>query len=303
MGELTSLAASDRDVMLLVGDLGFSVVEEFAERFPGQFVNVGVAEQNMIGVAAGLAHSGKTVFAYSIGNFATLRCLEQIRNDVCHPGLRVVVVSVGGGLAYGALGSSHHAIEDLAIMRALPGLAVLSPSDPAEAAAATVWAAGHAGPTYLRLGKTGEPLLHPEPPAVDRPICLRPGRDVTFLATGLAVHLAIEAATDLDGRGISAAVWSVPMVKPLDRAEIEAIVAAAPVVITVEEHIRAGGFGAAVAELFLDGRSNLPPFRIVGLDHEQVHGPPFGGRELLLERAGLTVEQLVQSSLDLVGVA
>src|SRR5207302_7770276 len=147
-------------VCLVVGDLGYSVIEKFAETYPDQFVNVGVAEQNMTGIAAGLALSGKIVFTYSIANFATLRCLEQIRNDVCYHNANVKVVAVGGGLAYGALGSTHHATEDLAIMRALPRMVVVAPGDPVETELLTRAVAAEAGPCYMRLGRAGRSEEH-----------------------------------------------------------------------------------------------------------------------------------------------
>ncbi|MGH9680291.1 MAG: transketolase, partial [Candidatus Acidiferrales bacterium] len=134
---LTALAEQDERICLIVGDLGFGVVETFAERFPSRFLNAGVAEQNMTGIAAGMALSGKIVFTYSIANFPILRCLEQVRNDVCYHNADVKIVAVGGGLAYGALGPTHHATEDLAILRSLPRMAVVAPGDPAEAEAAT----------------------------------------------------------------------------------------------------------------------------------------------------------------------
>src|SRR5713226_3860325 len=148
---LTDLAAQDPRITLVVGDLGFGVVVDFSKRFPKQFINAGVAEQNMTSLAAGLALSGKIVFTYSIGNFPTLRCLEQIRNDVCYHNANVKIVSVGGGFSYGSLGMSHHATEDLAIMRALPGMVVVAPGDPMEAACATRAVAAYDGPCYLRL--------------------------------------------------------------------------------------------------------------------------------------------------------
>src|SRR5438034_11308337 len=159
-GTLEEIAAIDRRVCLVVGDLGFGVVERFARRFPDRFVNVGVAEQNMTAIATGLALNGKVVFTYSIGNFATLRCLEQIRNDVCYHDANVKIVAVGGGFAYGALGATHHATEDLAIMRALPEMTVVAPGDPVETEAATDAIAVHAGPCYLRLGRAGESRVH-----------------------------------------------------------------------------------------------------------------------------------------------
>src|SRR5437879_2689318 len=157
---LIQLAARDPNVFLVVGDLGFGVTEEFSRRFPRQFLNAGVAEQNMTGIAAGLALSGKTVFTYSIANFPILRCLEQVRNDVCYHHANVKVVAVGGGFAYGSLGATHHATEDLAIMRALPAMTVVAPGDPEEAMAATEAVAAHDGPCYLRLGRPGERKVH-----------------------------------------------------------------------------------------------------------------------------------------------
>src|SRR3989442_15702127 len=157
---ICALAAADERVWLLTGDLGYTVLEGFRERFPDRFVNVGVAEQNMTGVAAGLALSGKIVFTYSIANFPILRCLEQVRNDVCYHKANVKIVAVGGGLAYGALGSTHHATEDIAILRALPEMVVVAPGDPQEAEAATRAIAEHPGPCYLRLGRAGEPHVH-----------------------------------------------------------------------------------------------------------------------------------------------
>lgn len=172
--------------MLLVGDLGFGVVTEFAKRFPGQFVNVGVAEQNMAGIATGLALSGKIVFTYSIANFPILRCLEQLRNDVCYHKANVVSVSVGCGFSYGALGMTHHGTEDIAIMRSLPYMTTIAPGDPVETKAATAEAAKGIGPVYLRLGRAGEPIVHGADVQweLGKAIRVREGKDVTLISTG-----------------------------------------------------------------------------------------------------------------------
>ncbi|MCE9559061.1 MAG: transketolase, partial [Armatimonadetes bacterium] len=199
MQTLTQFAERDDRIWLLTGDLGYSVLEPFAQRFPERYINVGVAEQNMTGIAAGLALSGKVVFTYSIANFPTLRCLEQIRNDVCHHNANVKVVAVGGGFAYGSQGYTHHGVEDLGIMRMLPGLTVMVPGDPAEAKAATRAAVETAGPCYLRLGKGGEPAVHAEPPVftVGRALLARHGRDVTILSCGAMLAAAVAAADQL----------------------------------------------------------------------------------------------------------
>ena len=177
---LVEIAETDLRINLVVGDLGFGVVEPFVQRFPDRFLNVGVAEQNMSGVAAGMALCGKTVFTYSIANFPTLRCLEQIRNDICYHRANVKIVAVGGGLMYGALGMTHHATEDLAIMRALPEMTVVAPGDPLEAAHATRALAATPGPGYLRLGRAGEPAVHQGPIdfRIGRAIMLRDGSDL-----------------------------------------------------------------------------------------------------------------------------
>src|SRR5437667_4581521 len=157
---LVRLAEDDERITLVVGDLGFGVIEPFARRFPDRFLNAGVAEQNMTGIGAGMALSGKVVFTYSIANFPTLRCLEQVRNDVCYHAADVKIVAVGGGFAYGSLGMTHHATEDLALMRALPGMVVVAPGDPIEVELATRAVVEHRGPCYLRLGRVGEPCVH-----------------------------------------------------------------------------------------------------------------------------------------------
>lgn len=247
---LTDVAAQNSRVMLVVGDLGFGVVTDFARRFPQQFLNVGVAEQNMTGVAAGLALAGKTVFTYSIANFPTLRCLEQIRNDVCYHNANVVVVSVGGGFSYGALGMTHHATEDLAIMRSLPQMTVIAPGDPRETEAATEMAATGIGPVYLRLGRAGEPTVHSKAISwcLGKALMLRDGQHLTLVSTGAMLQTSLLVADMLAEHGLCARVLSMHTLKPLD---VDAILAAARdtwFVVTIEEHSILGGLGGAVAE-------------------------------------------------------
>jgi transketolase len=252
--ELLVVAEADERIWLVTGDLGFSVLEPFAARFPDRYLNVGVAEQNMIGIAAGLAHSGKVPFAYSILNFATFRCLEQIRNDVCYHEGNVKVVGVGGGYAYGSLGYTHHGVEDLAVMRALPGLTVVAPGDPAEARLATRAIAAWKGPCYLRLGKANEPKVHDGTPdfVLGRAITVRPGRDLTLISTGGMLKECVETAQHFAADGIDARVISMPTLKPIDA---EAIVRAARetgAIVTAEEHSIVGGLGSAVAEVLAE---------------------------------------------------
>lgn len=247
---LCDLAARDERIWLLCGDLGFSVLEKFADRFPGRYVNAGVAEQNMTGIAAGLALSGKTVFTYSIANFPVMRCLEQIRNDVCCHALNVKIVSVGGGFAYGPAGYTHHGLEDLAVMRVLPNMTVLAPGDPVETSLLTAAAADHHGPCYLRLGKAGEAAVHTSPPdaRIGKAILLREGGDAAFITTGATLAMALAAASDLADRGISVSVISMPSLCPLDESAILSAARDKGRIVTVEDHGR-GGLGSAVAEV------------------------------------------------------
>lgn len=247
---LTAAAAADERIVFLTGDLGFKLFDDFAARYPGRFMNVGVAEATMAGVAAGLALEGKKPFIYSIVPFATLRCFEQIRNDICYHEANVTVVGVGGGYSYGPNGPTHHALEDIAVMRTLPNMTILCPGDPAETVAAVHALAHHRGPAYLRLGRAGEPNVHPGPVMlrIGESLVLREGRDVVLLATGNMVATAVHTADALAARGITTRVVSMPTVKPLDLATIDAALACGGVVATLEEHSLIGGFGAAVAE-------------------------------------------------------
>jgi transketolase len=251
---LTEVAAGDDRIMFLTGDLGFKLFDDFAARYPGRFVNVGVAEATMASVAAGLAFEGKKPFIYSIAPFATLRCYEQIRVDVCYHNADVTVVGVGGGYSYGPCGPTHHALEDIAVMRVLPNMTVVCPGDPAEATAAVHALAAHRGPAYLRLGRAGEPSVHQGPIAfrIGDSIRLREGRDVTLISTGTTLGIAAQVADLLARRNVSCRLISMPTVKPLDVAAIEAAATETTVVATVEEHSLVGGLGSAVAEHLLE---------------------------------------------------
>lgn len=264
---LTQLAERDPRIMLITGDLGFAVLDDYRKRCPDQFINVGVAEQNMTGLATGLALEGHIVFTYSIANFTFMRCLEQIRNDAAYHDCNVNVVAIGGGLSYGQLGISHHATEDLAIMRSLPGLTVVAPGDEWEAGEATEAIAREPGTCYLRLDRCGAPDK-PEPGEhfeLGRIRTLRDGADITLAGIGGIMSEVLRAADQLAKRGIKARVLSVHTLKPLDadllcRAAIET-----GGIITVEEHTVDGGLGGAVAELLLE-RGAIPAiFRRVGL--------------------------------------
>jgi len=247
--ELIELAERDERIWLVTGDLGYSVLEVFADRFPKRFVNAGVAEQNMTGVAAGLALMGKTVFTYSIANFPVMRCLEQIRNDVCYHNLNVKIVAVGGGLAYGSHGYTHHGVEDLAVLSSMPNITVAAPGDPIETRAILRVIASQNGPAYLRLGKAGEPVLHKTNITLHygKAIEMRAGHDLTLIAIGGILANTLSAADKLAQAGYSVRLLSMPFAVPLDEDAIHAAAKETGVILTVEEH-GAGGLGAAVGE-------------------------------------------------------
>jgi transketolase len=264
---LYSLAERDERVFLAVGDLGFGVVESFAKRFPERFLNVGVAEQNLTGIAAGLALSGKIVFTYSIANFPILRCLEQIRNDVCYHGANVKIVSVGGGFAYGSLGPSHHATEDLAIMRSLPQMTVVAPGDPEEAEAATRAIAEHPGPCYLRLGRAGESRVHRSSInfRLGQGIQVSDGDDLTLISTGGMLETGIHVVTRLRDRGLRARLLSMHTLKPLDANAVIKAARETGALFTLEEHSVIGGLGSAVAEVLAESSNYSVLFKRFGV--------------------------------------
>jgi transketolase len=264
---LTELAPQRPELLLLTGDLGFGVLNDYIARFPRQFLNVGVAEQNMAGLAAGLALEGYTVFTYSIGNFPTLRCLEQIRNDICYHDANVKIVTVGGGMSYGPLGISHHCTEDLAVLRALPNMLVLSPGDLWEVAEASRFLLGHSGPAYLRLDKSyAPPTVRPDETFVPGRIrVVRQGRDITLAATGGILGEALLAAEALASEGTEARVLSVHTIQPLDVETLSAAVRETGGLVTIEEHTVSGGLGGAVGEVLLEAGVIPRSFLRIGL--------------------------------------
>lgn len=290
------LRAAERDerIVLVVGDLGFGVVEEFARRFPERFINAGIAEQNMMAIAAGMSLSGKIVFTYSIGNFPTFRCLEQIRNDVCYHKTNVKIVAVGGGFVYGSLGMTHHAIEDIALMRALPNMTVVAPGDPVEAEAATVALIDWPGPCYLRLGRAGEPSVHTSPIRfhIGKAIVVRDGKDVTLISTGGLLTQAVAAAEALNQFGISCRVVSMHTIKPLDVEAILAAVRETRALATLEEHSIVGGLGSAVAEVLAENWRYRVPFCRIGIEPTFVSVA--GDQEYLRGLFGLSAQAIAK---------
>lgn len=290
---LEAMAETDSSVLLMVGDLGYSVVEPFAERFPDRFINAGIAEQNMAGVAAGLAMTGFHPFIYSIANFPTIRCLEQIRNDIVYHRQAVTVVAVGGGLGYGALGYSHHAVQDLACLRSLPGMLMATPGDPLETAAVTRHLVAAHRPSYLRLGKGGEETVHAAEPAVGQlgPIKLGPGTDpsVAVLACGNVLPVAARAARERGAHLLSCPLWD-------DGAETRAAIVQTvhsyARLVVVEEHLAAGGFGSFVREC-LEAHPDLQA-RVHCLSLDAKVCGQIASADRLRESGGITLEAIVR---------
>ena len=261
---LLERAKRNPDVELITGDLGFGVLKPFWEALPDQFLDVGIAEQNMTSIAAGMALEGKTVFTYSIGNFSTLRCIEQIRNDCAYHNANVKIVCVGGGFVYGSLGMSHHATEDLAIMRAIPNIHVFAPADAAEASAVARAVIDIPGTCYIRLGRGGEPRIHRELSGfrVGKAVPVCHGSDIAILCTGDIYEEVAKAVALLKQQGIEPTVCTFPTVKPLDADFLRLCAKTHKLMVTVEEHNLSGGFGSAVAEVLASGTCHPPLLRL-----------------------------------------
>ena len=297
---LAEVAATDPRVILVTGDLGFGVLDPFERRFPGRLLNAGVAEQSMTAIATGLALEGHVAFTYSIANFTTLRCLEQIRNDACYHEANVNIVSVGGGLSYGPLGPTHHATEDLAVMRALPGMVVFAPNEDWEVDQGLRTLVAHPGPTYTRLDRASVNLsaARDEPFALGRARLLRDGEDIALVTCGGMASEALRAANRLlREHGLTARVLSMHTIKPLD---VEAVIAAARAtggIVTIEEHSEIGGLAAAVAETLLS--RGAPPRRFARIALPAAFSTVVGGQAYLRRRYGLDADAIADRVLEL----
>lgn len=293
-------ARQDNRIVLMTGDLGFGVLDRFARELPRQYLNAGVAEQNMTGVAAGMALEGRTVFTYSIANFPTLRCLEQIRNDVCYHDANVKVVAIGGGFSYGALGMSHHATEDIAILRALPGIAVHAPCDEVETRALTGLLVREKGPAYLRLDKSKAGAIQgAEDFRPGRLRRLRRGTRVAILACGGIVAEVLTAAGALARDGIDCSVFSAHTLKPFDTEGLLSVAKGHEALVTVEEHVRAGGLGSLVAETLVDAGIHPRAFRRMALPDRFCS--IVGSQEYLRAQLGLDAPSIVAGVREATG--
>ena len=296
---LVELAEADDRVVAVVNDsVGSSKLGPFQERFPDRLINVGIAEQDMVGVGAGLANGGKVPFVSAAACFLTARAMEQIKVDAAYSQHHMVLVGQSPGMAYGELGPTHHSIEDLAWLRTIPGLTVIAPSDPEETAQAVRWAAGHTGPVFIRVSRMGVPAVNPpgyrfEP---GRAVTLRDGNDVTLVATGVVVRRALDAADLLAADGVSARVLSVPTIKPLDETAILAAARETRGIVTVEEALTSG-LGGAVAELVV--RHAPVPMRMVGVPDTFA---PTGSVEWLLDHFGMNASGVAGAAQELLAL-
>ena len=265
---LLEIAKKDKNVYIVTGDLGFGVLKPFWDELPDQIINAGIAEQNMTSIAAGLAMQGKVVYTYSIGNFPTLRCIEQIRNDCAYHDANVKVVCVGGGFVYGSLGMSHHATEDIAMMRALPNVTVVAPGDLVDAACATKAIYETPGTCYLRLGRGGEKQIHDSIDnfEIGKAIKIQDGEKIAIFSTGAIFDEVDEACKALSEEGIVPTVYTFPTVKPIDKDVILECASKYGTIITVEEHNLSGGFGSAVAEVLAEQDSKNAKLVRIALD-------------------------------------
>ena len=294
---LEALAGEDLRIVALCNDsLSSSKLEGYRERYPGRLFNVGIAEQNLVGIAAGLANGGKIPFACSAACFLTARALEQIKVDVAYSQANVKLCGMSAGLAYGALGPTHHAIEDLAWLRAIANLTIIVPADHVETEQAVREAARFQGPVFLRLSRMPVPAVHEAGYRfqIGRAVCLREGRDVTLIANGIMVSRALAAAELLAGQGVAARVLNLATLQPLDREAIVQAAAETGAIVTAEEHTIHGGLGSAVAEVVASTRP--VPMRLLGVPGTFA---PVGPVEWLLERFGLTADAMAAAALEL----
>lgn len=295
---LVELAKNNKNIELVTGDLGFGVLKPFWEQCPNQFTNAGIAEQNMTGLAAGMALSGKIVFTYSIGNFPTLRCLEQIRNDCAYHNANVKIVCVGGGFAYGSLGMSHQATEDIAIMRALPNVAVFAPGDLVETEEITKALVNYPGTCYLRLGRGGEKRIHDKIDnfQIGKAIKIKDGKDIAIFSTGAIFDEVIDAYWRLCEKGLKPIVYTFPTIKPLDKETIVECAKKCKYIFTIEEHNVIGGFGSAVSESITGIRGKKSTVHNIGLNNE--YSTKVGSQKYLRKEYGLDAESITGYILE-----
>jgi len=298
---IIDLAEEDERVFLLVADIGTYLLREFKMRFPKRFINVGIAEANMIGVAAGLAMTGKIPFVYTITPFVTARCLDQIRVDVCYQNLNVRIVGVGSGISYGRGGPTHHSLTDIAIMRALPNMTVVSPSDPMETEKLIEATGRYSGPVYIRLPLAGDPVIHQEDYSfsIGKAEFIREGKDLALIGNGVMVYHALRIARLFGIEWKSSAVLNMHTIKPIDKEAILKVANEIPLIATIEEHSILGGLGSAVAEVLAEN-SFQGIFRRFGFQDQFCS--QYGEKGELYEQYGISSHNIFKNLSSLLGV-
>jgi len=291
------MARENSNILALVADNGAIIFDDFRRDFPEQFINFGISEANMVSAAAGLANCGKIPFAYTIAGFITMRAFEQVRNDVCLQRQNVKLVGVGAGMRYSSLGPTHHATEDIAIMRVLPSMNIFAPASPREAYAATCYAAQINEPVYIRLEATQEPEIYGEDYEfqLGKGVVLNEGGDITFIAAGSIIHDVLGVAGKLKEKGIQARVINMPSIKPIDKDIIEKAARETGKIVSIEEHSIIGGLGSAIAEVLLERRCGDIIFKGMGVQDCFCKG--YGSHAYLKARNGLAPEQIMENAL------
>ena len=285
---LRELARIDDRIFLLTADMGYSVLETFRDEFPDRFLNTGIAEQNTIGVAAGLASRGKIVFVYSIIPFVTMRCFEQVRLDLAYNFMNVKLVGVGAGLTYGPLGSSHHALEDIAIMRSLPDMTVLCPGDPIETRELIKRSFEYEGPVYIRLGKNGEPKIHPDETRIEigKSITVLEGNDLALVTTSNMLETGKKWVEEWKQDGVNVSLISMPSLKPFDSSTVKNLIDKEIPIITLEEHSVIGGLGSIISQVIATTGKPVK-FQQIGINDKFSHvigGHEFQRKKFMLDK-------------------
>ena len=285
---LRELARIDDRIFLLTADMGYSVFETFRDEFPDRFLNTGIAEQNAISIAAGLASRGKIVFVYSIIPFVTMRCFEQVRLDLAYNFMNVKLVGVGAGLTYGPLGSSHHALEDIAIMRSLPDMTVLCPGDPIETRELIKRSFEYKGPVYIRLGKNGEPKIHPDETRIEigKSITVLKGNDLALITTSNMLETGKKWVEEWKQDGVNVSLISMPSLKPFDSSTVKNLIDKEIPIITLEEHSIIGGLGSIISQVIATTGKPVK-FQQIGINDKFSHvvgGHEFQRKKFMLDK-------------------
>ena len=294
---LTEMARKDEKIMCVIGDTGFSVFEEFEKEFGPRFVNVGIAEQNFVSFGAGLAAMGMKPYIYNVVSFMTLRATEQIMLDVCYQENPVVLIGVGGGLAYATAGPTHHALQDIAIMSAMPNMTVVCPGDPIEMKAVMLASNDYKKPMYIRIGRSVDPIVHQKPFTfkIGNAIKLSEGNDAVIFVTGVMLKIAVEVQKELEENDTYVTLFSMPTIKPIDKDAISRSCTSEMPVFTIEEHSVIGGLGDAVGRVLLENKCNAM-LRKFGV--EDMFAPVTGTREYLDNLFGLSSQKIVENIVE-----